>query len=106
MATSPPIGEALAFGASDRAACAFGVVNPESDAVRIAEIELGEVAMQMLLADVLINTVDAALQDREVIFGSVAVGIPSDVFILRVNDGSMASKFLSNFPINAALVRS
>jgi len=45
LATSPPIGEALAFGTSDRAAGAFGVVNPEPGAVRIAEIELGEVAM-------------------------------------------------------------
>src|SRR5258707_2177501 len=32
------------------------------------------------------------------------MGIPSDVLILRVNDSSMARKFLASFPINAALV--
>jgi hypothetical protein len=51
LATSPPIGQALAASSFDRAAGALGIVDPELDAVRIAEIELGEVAMQMLFAD-------------------------------------------------------
>jgi hypothetical protein len=42
LATSPPIGQALAASALDRAAGAPGIVNPELDAVRIAEIELRE----------------------------------------------------------------
>jgi hypothetical protein len=39
--------------------------------------------MQMLLADVLI---DAALQDRKVILGSIAMSILSDVFLFSVNN--------------------
>jgi hypothetical protein len=61
--TSPPIGQAFATRSFDRAAGALGVVNPELDAVRISEIELGEVAMQMLFADVLIDAVDTSLED-------------------------------------------
>jgi hypothetical protein len=39
LATSPPIGQALPTRAFDRATGALGIVNPELDAVRIAEIE-------------------------------------------------------------------
>ena len=41
LATSPPIGQALAASTLDCAAGALGIVNPELNAVRIAEIELG-----------------------------------------------------------------
>lgn len=61
LATSPPIGEALAFGRYDRAASALGIANPKPDAIVVTEIELREVAVQMLLAHVLISLVDAAL---------------------------------------------
>ena len=63
LATSPPIGQTLTASSLDRAAGALGVVNPELDAVRIAEIELREVAVQMLFAAVLINADHAALEN-------------------------------------------
>jgi hypothetical protein len=36
---------------------------PSLGAVRIAEIELGKVALQMLLADMVVGARDAALED-------------------------------------------
>jgi hypothetical protein len=60
--------------------------------------------MQMLFANVLIDAVDTTLEDREVSLGIVSVSIASDVFILRMNDGPMAGKFLTGFPIDTAFV--
>jgi hypothetical protein len=63
LATSPPISEALAACALDRTAGTLGIVNPELDTVRIAEIELGEIAVQMLFAAVLIDADHATFED-------------------------------------------
>ena len=61
--TSPPIGQALAFDATQRA---VGAGRVRDAAGVVAEIELADVALQMLGADVVINAEDASLQDREV----------------------------------------
>lgn len=42
-------------------------------AVAVAEIELSEVAMQVRLADVLVNAVHPAFQDREETFDGVGM---------------------------------
>ena len=47
------------------------IVNAKRDAVGIAEIEFGQVAVQVLLAAVLIDALHAALEDREVTFDRV-----------------------------------
>jgi hypothetical protein len=65
LATSPPIGQTLTASSLDRATGALGIVNPELDAVRIAEIEFGEVAMQVLPTAMLVDADHAALEDAE-----------------------------------------
>ena len=52
-----------------------------TDPVGVAEIEFGEVAVQMGFADVLVNAVDAALQDREITFGGVGVDVLPDILL-------------------------
>ena len=47
----------------DCAAGALGVIDPELDAVRIAEIEFGEVAVQMGLTTMLIDARHPALEN-------------------------------------------
>src|SRR5713101_6021429 len=54
LPTSRSIGESLADYAADRAISALSIINAELDPVTIPEIEFGKVAVQMLLADVLI----------------------------------------------------
>lgn len=71
MATSPPIGQALAFRADDRATGALRIPDPELYAVVMAEIEFSEIAMQMFLAHVLIGAINPAFQDREKVLGGV-----------------------------------
>lgn len=49
------IGEPLAFGAADHGRGAGQIVEPGRDAVVVSELELGEVAVQMFLAAVLVD---------------------------------------------------
>src|ERR1700686_1899181 len=72
-ATSRFIGEATALCAADGKRRALHVVNPTLLPVAIAEIEFGQIAMQVRLADVLIDAVHATLKDREKSFDGVGV---------------------------------
>jgi hypothetical protein len=104
--TSRSIGEPLADDSAQCPVRAFQVINAKRGPVAVPEIEFGEVPVKMFLADVLIDPIDAALQDREVVLRCIGVRIAANVFILRVNDGLMAREFLARFPVNAALVSS
>jgi hypothetical protein len=105
-----PMSRSISKPFADAAAqCPIGtlkIIDSERDAIGIPEIELGEIAMQVLLADVLIDAIDPALKDREEVFRGISVGIAADVFVLRVNDGLVAREFLARFPVNAALIGS
>ena len=70
----------------------------------ITKIEFGEITLQVMLADVLVDAIDPALQDRKVAFDGVRMGIAANVFICRMDDGPMAGELLPDFPIDAALV--
>src|SRR6516165_10196669 len=73
FSVSRSVGQPLADNPAQRPVGAFHVVNTESDAVTVAEIELGEIPMQMILADVEIAAVYAALEEREEAFHSIGV---------------------------------
>lgn len=63
FAVRPPTGEALSLYAAEREEGAGRIVVTELDAVGIAEIEFGEIAVKVRCGDVLIGAIDAALQD-------------------------------------------
>ena len=69
------IREPLAFGTLEDAGGPVGVVHTELDPVVVPEVELGKVAVQVGFAHVLIDAVDAALQDGEEALGSVGVNV-------------------------------
>jgi len=77
---------------------------PKRHALVIAKIEFGEIPFQMMLAHVMIDAIDAALEDRKIAFDGIRVRIAPDVLICR-DDGEMAGELLADFPIDAALVR-
>jgi hypothetical protein len=58
----------------------------------VSEVKFGEVAVQVRLADVKIAAVDAALQDREVAFDGIGVGVAANIFLDAVSDYFMAGK--------------
>jgi hypothetical protein len=82
----------LAFDALDRFGGAQRVDHTECDPVRIAEVELGEIAVKVLFGAVLIDALDATLEDLVVAFNGVGcndfVALAADVFVFRVVDGS------------------
>ena len=101
---SRSIGQPLADDAFEDLVGTLDVVDSERDSLIVAEVEFGEVTVQMFLAHVLINTVDAALEDREVPLRSIGVSIASDVFFLSVDHGVMAGELLADLPVNAAFI--
>ena len=59
----PPIGKTLAGDALEGFVGAVLIVNAKRNAIRIAEIELCEVAMQVLFLAVLVHTAHAAFEN-------------------------------------------
>jgi hypothetical protein len=81
---SRSVGQPLADRAQQRRLGAHGVVHAQPDPVVVAEIELGEVAVEVLLAAVLVDALHAPLGDREVAFRRVGVDVVADVLAGRV----------------------
>jgi hypothetical protein len=104
LPTSRSIGEPLALDATQDIAGTTGIVHAQGDPVVVSEIELGEVAMQMFLANVLVDAIDAAFQDGEETFCGVGVSVTAHVLISGMNDGLMAGECLADLPVDAALV--
>src|SRR4051794_12134848 len=60
--------------------------------------------MQVRLADVLVNAVDAAFQYRKETFYSIGMNVVSDIFLGGMVHSLMAGELLADSPINVALV--
>lgn len=67
--------EALALGILDDLSRTHLVIDPEFNAIRIAKIKFGEIAVKVLLAAMLVNSDHATLEDGEISFGGVAVDL-------------------------------
>jgi hypothetical protein len=89
VSTSRSVGKPLAFDASHDQISARIIIYPERGAVAVSEVEFAQIPPQMCFGDVLIHTVDAALQDREVAFNGVGVNVAAHVFVSSVVDGAM-----------------
>src|SRR5258708_678475 len=59
------IGEPLALHSLEQNVRAVGIFNPKSNAIAIAEIEFGKIAVQVVVAAMLIDTFHTAFEDRE-----------------------------------------
>ena len=67
------VGEPLTYHTLQRFVGALGIFNSERRAVAVTEIELGEIAVQVLLAAPLIDALHPALEDAEIAFDGVGV---------------------------------
>ena len=93
METSCFIGQPLALDALQGAVSTGHVIYPEPFPVGVPEIELGQIAMQMRLADMEVAAGDAALQDREIVFNAVGMGMAADIFLGTVVHNLMPEMF-------------
>ena len=122
--TSRSIGQSLANCALNRTGGALHVIYALPDAIAIPEIELAQVAVQVLLGAMLVDALHAALEDRIVALNSVGgdsggfddgvairaflVGdfVPvADVLLFAVVHSVVAGKVLADFGINVGFVR-
>ena len=67
------IGEAFAYDTLHGASGTLNIIYAKPNAIGIAEIELGSVAVQMLFAAMLIDAFHAALENRIIVFDGVGV---------------------------------
>jgi hypothetical protein len=101
---SRSIGEPLSDDTPERAIGPLYVINSERNPLVVAEVELAQIPLQMLLADVMIDAIDAAFQDREISLDRVGVGVATDILFCRVIHSLMAGEALADRCIEAALV--
>ena len=91
-ATNCFVGKATANDARQHARGAFGVIDAEASAVRIAIVELRKVAVEVLPLAMLIDTDHAALEDAEEAFDGVggdALVLPVHVLAPAMVDGNV-----------------
>ena len=87
LSTSRSIGEALAHDAFQSSISARAVINAEAQAVVVPKVKFSQVAVQMLLCAVLVNSVHAALKHAKVTLDGVGVDFAPHVFLDAVVDG-------------------
>ena len=80
-ATSCFIRQPLPFDADKGDVGSGCIIKSKRDSIIVSKIELREIPFQVLLADVMINTINPALQDREISFNGVGVRIATNVFL-------------------------
>ena len=94
----------LANNAAERASGALYIINTKRNPLVVSEIKLRKIPLQMFLADVMIDTVNSALQDREISFDGVGVRIAAHVFLGGMVHGLVASEALADLSVYGALV--
>ena len=101
------MGEALANAAFQQRISAVGIVIAESNAVAVAEIELGQITVQVLLVAVLVNAAHPALVDREHALNGVAVHgriFLADVLPSAVQGGPVVRKLFAQLAVHTGFV--
>src|SRR4051812_18942571 len=101
------IGEPLALHAEKGRIGTYAVIYTERDAVVIAELELGQIAVQMLLIATLVDALHATLEQAEVTFNSVGVDrsvLKRDVLTDAVVDSVVAGKLFAYLGVVLGLV--
>lgn len=79
MAVRTSIRQPLASDALDRERGAGRIVIAKRDSVVIPKIEFAEISLQMGRADVVIDAINTALEDRKITLNRVGIGIASHI---------------------------
>ena len=102
--TSRSVGQAFAFDTLDGEIGAGLVVNPTRCPIGVAEVVFAQVAAQMSLGHVLIDTIDAALEDGEITLNRIGVNVTPDVFAAAVVDSGGFGEVPRNAGVDVAFV--
>jgi hypothetical protein len=80
----PPIGQTFAGETTKGLAATLPIIAAVRDPVIVAKLELGNVAMQMLLGAVLIDALHAPFENRERAFDRVGMNAATAIFASAV----------------------
>jgi hypothetical protein len=109
----PPLGlgaiscfirDTLAPRTLQRVISTLRVIHAKRNPVVVPEIELAQIPLQMNFGDVLVNAVDASLEDAEIALNGVGMDIATNVFAVGVVDGAMRSEVVADIGVNLGLV--
>lgn len=78
--------------------------NTEARPVRVTEIEFGQIPLQVRFRDVLINAIDAPLEDGKVAFDGIGEGIAPHVFLGGMIDGLVVGERAPDRGIDQRLI--
>ena len=105
---SRSIGQTLSNDSLDGDLGALDIVDPKANAVRIAEIKLVQISVQVFFLAMLIDALHAAFEDRIIALDGVGRNefgpFPADVFIYRMIHGVMAGERLADLPVRVTLI--
>ena len=100
IATRFFVGQTLTDYALNGFGRTLNVLNAQGGAFIIPEIKLAKVALQVLFGHMMINAIDAALQDGEIAFDGIRMRVAPNIFADAVVNGVMPSE---QSPENAVL---
>lgn len=55
------------------------IIDAKRDSLVVAEVAFSEIPLQVLLANVMVDTVDTAFQDREIAFDGIGVNVAAHI---------------------------
>src|SRR5712692_6059261 len=96
--------QSLSDDAIQRLRRAHLISNTKGYALVVAEIEFGQVAFEVLLADMVISAINAALEDRKVSLNRVGMRIATHILASAMIDRTVLGKFATDLLSCAALV--
>jgi len=104
LATSCLISEPLALDALQGSFSPTKIIDAELDSVVVAEIELGQIPLQMSGGDMLIDAINTALEGAEISLDGVGVDDAANVFLFAVFDRSMGCEVVADVGVGLGLV--
>ena len=87
------VGEALTADAFCNVGNSFRVTHSQGRPVIVPEIKFREIAMQVLLATMLVNALHSPFEDRKHAFNRIGVNVTANILPVRVRDSFVRLKF-------------
>jgi hypothetical protein len=103
-AVSCLIGKALALGTFQRTIRAGVVIAAKRNPVVIPEVKFGQIPVQMGFRNVLVNAVNAALENTEIALNRVGMHVAANIFPSTVGDSAVRSEVVADIGIKLGLI--
>jgi hypothetical protein len=98
------ISEALAPCALHGVSGTLSVIYAKRNPVVVPKVELAQISLQMGFGDVLIDAIDAPLEDAEISLNGIGMNVATDVLAFGVVDGAVRSKVVADEGVNVRLI--